>query len=40
VANDTAFLDLSFSLFGWREGRIHPRGFYLLKEINVEEHHA
>jgi hypothetical protein len=32
VANDTAFADLSFSLFGWREGRIHPRGFYLLEE--------
>jgi hypothetical protein len=32
VANDTAFADLSFSLFGWREGRIRPRGFYLLEE--------
>ncbi len=32
VANDTAFLDLSFSLFGWREGKIQPRGFYLLEE--------
>jgi proteasome lid subunit RPN8/RPN11 len=32
VVNDTAFADLSFSLFGWREGRIHPRGFYILEE--------
>jgi hypothetical protein len=32
VANDTAFADVNFSLFGWREGRIHPRGFYLLEE--------
>jgi hypothetical protein len=35
VANDTAFLDLSFSLFGWREGRIHPRGFHLLEESHA-----
>jgi hypothetical protein len=32
VANDTAFTDLSFSMFGWREGKIHPRGFYLLED--------
>jgi hypothetical protein len=31
VVNHTAF-DLSFSLFGWREGKIQPRGFYLLEE--------
>jgi hypothetical protein len=35
VANDTAFADLSFSLFGWREGKIHPRGFYLLEESHA-----
>lgn len=35
VANDTAFTDLSFSLFGWREGRIHPRGFYLLEDFHA-----
>lgn len=29
VANDTAFQGLSFSWFGWREGAVHPRGFYL-----------
>jgi Prokaryotic homologs of the JAB domain len=32
VVNDTAFADLSFSLFGWRDGKIHPRGFYILEE--------
>ena len=32
VVNDPAFRDLSFSLFGWREGKIHSRGFYLLEE--------
>jgi hypothetical protein len=31
VANDTAF-GLTWSLFGWREGKIHPRGFYVLEE--------
>jgi hypothetical protein len=31
VANDTSF-GLTWSLFGWREGKIHPRGFYLLEE--------
>ncbi len=36
VANDTAFADVSFSLFGWREGRIHARGFYVLEETHVE----
>jgi hypothetical protein len=35
VVNDTAYLDVSFSLFGWREGRIHPRGFYVLEETNA-----
>jgi len=35
VVNDTAFMDLSFSLFGWREGTIHPRGFYILEETNA-----
>jgi len=29
------FADLSFSLFGWREGKIHPRGFYLLEESHA-----
>jgi hypothetical protein len=31
VANDTAF-GLSFSLFGWREGKIQSRGFSILEE--------
>jgi hypothetical protein len=35
VVNDTAFTDLSFSLFGWREGTIHPRGYYVLEEPNA-----
>jgi hypothetical protein len=35
VVNDTAFTDLSFSLFGWREGGIHPRGFHVLEESNA-----
>jgi len=35
VVNDTAFADLTFSLFGWREGSVQPRGFYL-----QEENHA
>ena len=30
VANDTAFQDLTFSWFGWREGSIQPRGYYLM----------
>ena len=30
VFNDVAFTDSSFSLFGWREGDIHPRGFHLI----------
>lgn len=33
VVNDTSFEDLTFSLFGWREGSIGPRGFYILEEI-------
>jgi len=33
VANDTAFADLSFSMFGNREGILgQPRGFYVLEE--------
>ncbi len=34
VANDTAFTDLTFSMFGNREGLIKPRGFYVLEESN------
>lgn len=36
VVNDTAYVDLSFSLFGWRDGRIRSRGFYLLEERNAQ----
>ena len=32
VANDTAFTDLTFSMFGNREGILQPRGFYVLEE--------
>jgi hypothetical protein len=32
VANDTAFSDLTFSMFGNREGVTQPRGFYVLEE--------
>ena len=32
VANDTAFTDLTFSMFGNREGVTQPRGFYVLEE--------
>jgi hypothetical protein len=32
VANDTAFTDLTFSMFGNREGTTQPRGFYVLEE--------
>jgi hypothetical protein len=32
VANDTAFADLTFSMFGNREGITQPRGFYVLEE--------
>jgi len=35
VVNDPAFGELTFSLFGWRDGSIEPRGFYRL-----EPHHA
>jgi hypothetical protein len=35
VVNDTAFADLTYSLFGWREGKIHPRGFYLMEESDA-----
>jgi len=34
VANDTAFTDLTFSMFGNREGMTQPRGFYVLEEKN------
>jgi hypothetical protein len=32
VANDTAFTDLTFSMFGNRKGNTQPRGFYVLEE--------
>ena len=32
VANDTAFADLSFSMFGNREGLMQPRGFFVLED--------
>ncbi len=32
VANDTAFTDLTFSMFGNHQGMIRPRGFYILEE--------
>lgn len=32
VANDTAFSDLTFSMFGNREGILQPRGFHVLEE--------
>jgi Prokaryotic homologs of the JAB domain len=35
VANDTAVRELTFSWFGWREGSIQPRGYYLMGD-----HHA
>lgn len=35
VANDTAFRELTYSWFGWREGAIHPRGYHL-----IGDHHA
>jgi len=35
VANDTAFTSLTYSCFGWREGSIQPRGYYMMGE-----HHA
>jgi hypothetical protein len=31
VANDTAFTDLTFSMFGNRKGIMQPRGFYVLE---------
>jgi hypothetical protein len=34
VANDTAFTDLTFSMFGNREGTMQPRGFHTLREAN------
>lgn len=35
VANDTAFQDITFSWFGWREGSIQPRGYYLMGDRNA-----
>lgn len=35
VANDTATDGVTFSLFGWRDGEIEPRGFYVLEESNA-----
>jgi hypothetical protein len=32
VANDTTFTDLTFSMFGNREGILQPRGFYVLED--------
>ena len=34
VANDTAFTDITFSMFGNRKGSIQSRGFYVLEETN------
>jgi hypothetical protein len=35
VANNTATDGVTFSLFGWREGGIHPRGFHVLEETHA-----
>ncbi|MFY9573299.1 MAG: hypothetical protein WAV20_18025, partial [Blastocatellia bacterium] len=32
VANDIATGDVTFSAFGWREGLLEPRGFYIAGE--------
>lgn len=32
VANDTAFADITFSMFGNREGLMQPRGYYILED--------
>ncbi len=40
VANDTAFTDLTFSMFGNREGITQPRGFYVLEEKPVARNNA
>ena len=32
LASDVAFDEVSFSLFGWRQGRLEPRGFHRRKE--------
>jgi Prokaryotic homologs of the JAB domain len=37
VANDTAFQDLTFSWFGWREGSIQPRGYYLMGDDHATQ---
>jgi len=34
VVNDGPLGELSFSLFGWRQGLIQPRGFYLIRGAN------
>jgi hypothetical protein len=36
VVNDTPFAGLTFSLFGWRGGKIQPRGFHLLEEPHAQ----
>jgi proteasome lid subunit RPN8/RPN11 len=36
VANDVAFSEISYSLFGWRKGRIEPRGFQILNRRSTE----
>jgi|SRR5579872_49835 len=35
VANNTATEGVTFSLFGWREGGIHARGFHVLEETHA-----
>jgi hypothetical protein len=35
VVNDAPFANLTYSLFGWRGGKIHPRGFYILEESHA-----
>jgi JAB domain-containing protein similar to deubiquitination enzymes len=37
VANDTAFQELTFSWFGWREGSIQPRGYYLMGDDHATQ---
>jgi Prokaryotic homologs of the JAB domain len=37
VANDTAFTKITYSWFGWREGSIQPRGYYLMGEHNATQ---
>ena len=35
VVNDAPSANLTYSLFGWRGGKIHPRGFYILEEFHA-----